>query len=213
MSKKRKRKKKRVKHSYSLLYTSSDSSSAAQPAALHTPDTPEPGASLAPAFPPVAVAGATSSHGPQELRKLPASVPVFGPDPPYHHVSDEDGHPLYVTESNARQLMLKGQATFLRKTKHIRGIRIVPEILREKQKPTSIRSASVTEPIAYDTADNCVGCYSYDAPLWRRDHNGNVVREPATSQTYRALPEWAKEILFRRVVLECSAPTPLPRAA
>jgi hypothetical protein len=31
---------------------------------------------------PVAVAGRSSAHGPQEARSLPADVPIFGPDQP-----------------------------------------------------------------------------------------------------------------------------------
>ncbi len=159
----------------------------------------------APAAPPVAAPG-NIVHGPQAARNLPAAVPVFGPDSPYPQVCDEDGHAVYVTESEARQLMRNGRATFHRQTKHLRGIRIVPEILRSPQRAGSIRERSVTDPSDSADMDNARGCWSWGAPIYKRT-NGEAVRVPATIETFRSLPKWAEEVLLeqRRTFLKPAA--------
>ena len=159
--------------------------------------TPWAGAALSASASPVAVPVCISDHGSHQVRNLPALVPVYGADSPPLQVCDEDGHPVYVTESEARQLMRKGRATFHRVTKSIRGIRVVPEILRSPQRAGSISSRSITDPSDSASIDNCRGFWGWGAPIFQRI-DGKPVRVPATSRTFRSLPKWAEEALLEQ---------------
>ncbi len=125
-------------------------------------------------------------------------VPVFSADPPHHQVMDEDGHPVYVSEAEARRLMLAGKATFHRQTKHLRGIRIAPQILRTPQRAGSIRERSVTDPSDAASENNVRGFWGWDTPVYERTSGGALKRVPATCSTFRSLPRWAEEVLLEQ---------------
>ncbi len=142
---------------------------------------------------PLAAVGSTD-HGPSlSTRSVHAAVYVFAADAPYPQVLDEDGRPIYVTEADARALMLKGRATFIRKSKHLKGIRIIPTLVREPQTPGSLRGKTLGDSHAGESRDNPIG-------VWTIEHCG---RKPSDSRSFRSLPRWADRELFSRPVVDC----------
>ncbi len=93
--------------------------------------------------------------------------------------------------------MRKGRATFHRQTKHLRGIRVVPEILRSPQRAGTISSRSITDPSDSASIDNCRGFWGWHAPIFQ-PIDGKMIRVPATCRTFRSLPKWAEEVLLEQ---------------
>lgn len=174
----RRRKKRSRSKLANSLYSGSD-----------TPPCTSAGAQPAPA--PVAVA---TLHGsPAGTRSAPCIVPVFSADAPHPQIEGEDGQLVFVNEDHARRLMLNGKATFIRKSKHIRGIKIIPDIVRDPQRGGTLHSGTLGDPHASDSLNNCVGVWTIEA----------CGKKPSNSSNFLALPRWASRELFSRPVVDC----------